>query len=169
MNPEITIANETTQDFAGIRQIIEIAFKQAEHSSGTEAEIVEELRNAEALAVSLVAKSGQEIVGHAAFSPVMIDGKDAEWYGLGPVAVRPDWQRKGIGSKLIRKGLGHLSDLGGKGCVVLGDPSYYHRFGFETDAGLKLEGVPPEFFMRLVLLGPEPKGLVTYHKAFEAE
>ena len=70
---------------------------------------------------------------------------------------------------LSGKGLGHLSDLGGKGCVVLGDPSYYHRFGFETDAGLKLEGVPPEFFMRLVLLGPEPKGLVTYHKAFEAE
>lgn len=167
MNTDVNIRFETPHDIPAIREVTEAAFEKAEHSSGTEAAIVDGLRAAEALTVSLVAEAAGQVVGHVAFSPITVDGESGHWYGLGPVSVRPDWQGKGIGSQLIREGLACLTDAGGKGCVVLGDPGYYRRLGFETDPDLRLDGVPAEYFMRLVLEGPVPKGRVAYHTAFD--
>lgn len=162
------IRSEASADQAVIRRITDAAFAGGEHSSGTEGAIVDALRDAGALTVSLVAEVDGQPVGHVAFSPVMVDGQDIGWFGLGPVSVRPDRQGRGIGSALIREGLGRLRWRGAKGCVVLGDPDYYLRFGFGHDPDLRYEGAPPEYFMRLVMAGPAPAGSVAYHAAFEA-
>src|SRR5262245_55623298 len=92
------IRGERPGDARAIRSITNAAFAGAEHSSGTEAAIVDALRASGAMTVSLVAVAGNEVVGHVAFSPVRIDGQDFGWYGLGPVSVRPDCQKQGIGA-----------------------------------------------------------------------
>ncbi|WP_269931134.1 GNAT family N-acetyltransferase [Aminobacter sp. HY435] len=161
------IRPEQPGDVETIRLLTQAAFKNAPHSSQTEAAIVDALRDAGALTVSLVAVEGDQIVGHVAFSPVTINGKDADWYGLGPVSVWPDRQAKGIGQALIREGLGRLKQRGAGGCVVLGDPGYYGRFGFASDPGLRYGDIPPEYFQRLAF-GPAPKGEVAYHPGFDA-
>ena len=161
------IRPEQPEDVADIRYITEAAFMSPEHSSQDEADIIDALRAADALTISLVAIEDDALIGHVAFSPVTIEGQSDDWYGLGPVAVRPDSQRQGVGDALIRKGLGRLAEIGALGCVVLGEPDYYGRFGFESLPGLELPGVPPEYFQCLAFGGRKvPKGRVAYHEAF---
>lgn len=119
---------------------------------------MDSLRAANALTISLVAVENDEIVGHVAFSPVPIESGDGEWFGLGPVSVRPDRQGSGIGKALIESGLAQLGDNGANGCVVLGDPGYYARFGFASDPALRYAEVPAEYFQRIVFRGPAPTG-----------
>lgn len=166
MSARIAIRPETPDDVAPISTLITAAFATARHSGGNEADIVAALRKAGMLSVSLVAVHDKELVGHAAFSPVSIsDGTDG-WYGLGPVATGPAHQRRGIGADMIRAGLAALQARGAAGCVVLGDPGYYGRFGFVADPGLAYPGVPAAAFQHLVLAGPAAKGIVTYSSAF---
>jgi len=164
------IRAEQPGDIDAIRALTSEAFATAPHCSGTEAAIVDGLRAAGALTLSLVAVAGdgteEALLGHVAFSPVTIDGTDRGWFGLGPASVRPDRQRGGIGSALIRDGLRRLREGGAGGCVLLGDPAYYGRFGFAADPALVLEGVPPDYFMRLAFGGEVPVGTVRYHAAF---
>ena len=148
-----------------IHQLIETAFGGAEHSSGTEARIVDALRSAGALPLSLVAEE-EVIVGHVAFSPVTIDGRDIGWFGLGPIAVRPGRQGRGIGAALIEAGLARLRQIDAGGCVVLGEPAYYARFGFRHEPGLRYPGPPAEYFQALSFGGDVPGGEVAYHPAF---
>lgn len=164
----MAIRPEHATDIPAIRALITAAFADAPHNSGTEAAIVDALRDAGALTLSLVFTQGDAIIGHAAFSPVTIDGQAGGWLGLGPVAVRPDRQRGGIGRTLIAEGLRQLRERGAKGCVVLGDPAYYRRFGFHADPALRYPGVPAEYFQRLGFDGDSPKGTVAYHPAFAA-
>lgn len=125
------------------------------------------MRATDALTISLVAIESGILVGHVAFSSVMIDGTDHCWFGLGPVSVKPDHQGTGIGSALIRTGLEQLRSRGAAGCVVLGDPAYYCRFGFEQDDDLRYESVPPEYFMRINFTTDDtPTGRVEYAPAF---
>jgi putative acetyltransferase len=162
------IRPERPEEVAAIRILTDTAFKDVLHSDQTEARIVEALRTAGALTLSLVAIQDGEVVGHVAFSPVRTNGAANDWYGLGPVSVRPERQRGGIGQALIRDGLDRLRSAGAAGCVVLGDPAYYGRFGFEYDPELCYGDVPPGYFQRLTLRGAPPKGEVTYHHGFEA-
>ncbi|WDZ78934.1 N-acetyltransferase [Ensifer adhaerens] len=162
------LRSERATDVATIRQITKAAFAPMPYSSQTEAEIIDALRAAGALTLSLVAVENGEIVGHVAFSPVAIDGEDMGWYGLGPISVRPDRQQGGIGGRLIREGLQRLATTGAKGCVLLGDPGYYKRFGFENHEGLRFEGPPAEYFMALAFNGPVPSGRVSFHDGFDA-
>ena len=163
------IRPEKPADEEFIRAVTTSAFLAAEHSDGNEASIVDGLRNAGALTISLVAANGGNIVGHVAFPPVMIDGILDWWFGLGPVSVDPNCQREGVGSALIEAGLTDLKRQGSKGCVVLGDPAYYRRFGFAVDPDLRLAGAPPEFFQRLSFDQQHHSGIVTYHPAFGGE
>jgi putative acetyltransferase len=160
------IRSERSLDIAAIRAVVIAAFKDAPYSNQTEADIVDALRAAGALAVSLIAADHDVVVGHVAFSPVRIAHAQGDWYGIGPVAVRPDRQRRGIGQALMTEGLRCLSSLHAAGCVVLGDPRYYHRFGFEADPELTYGGKPSPYFQRLVLRGPPAIGAVSYHAAF---
>jgi putative acetyltransferase len=105
-------------------------------------------------------------VGQIAFSRVTIDGQDCRWFGLGPVAVSPSHQRQGIGQALVNEGLKTIQNLGAQGCVLVGDPAYYRRFGFAHDPALRMEGVPPEVLLCLPICGQMPAGTVAHHPAF---
>jgi putative acetyltransferase len=109
------------------------------------------------------------VVGHIAFSPVTISDGCPNWYGLGPVSVLPEYQRRGIGGALIREGISRLKDLGARGCCLVGHPEYYRRFGFKNPQGLAHEGVPAEVFFALSLDGHIPQGIVEFHAGFKAE
>jgi len=164
----MNIRSELPGDASVIGSVTEAAFAQAAHSSHTEHFIVSALREHDAMAVSMVAEVDGSIIGHVAISPVSIaDGSD-HWFGLGPVSVLPEHQRQGVGSFLIERALAELRNKGAAGCVVLGEPAYYRRFGFVADLGLVLSGVPPEYFQVLSYVSVIPKGEVTYHRAFEA-
>jgi predicted N-acetyltransferase YhbS len=162
------ITLERPTDAPEIRRLTEAAFKGAPHSEGTEAQIVDALRAAGALKISLIALEADAIVGHCVFSPVSINGETRGWYGLGPVSVAPEAQRRGIGQALIRDGLKRLELINAAGCVVLGDPGYYGRFGFESDPELVYGHAPPGYFQRLLFAGAPPEGEVHYHPAFGA-
>lgn len=164
---DLRIRHEEPRDAAAIRALTEAAFRGKPYSSGTEARIVDALRAADALAISVVAVLDEAIVGHAAFSPVTINGQMDHWFGLGPVSVSPDQQRRGVGQALIRDGLDRLRGLNAKGCVVVGDPGYYRRFGFENDADLRYGDIPQMYVQRLAFVEPPPQGEVAFHPGFD--
>lgn len=164
----ITLRNEQPADIDSIARLTEAAFRNEEHSSHTEQFIVAALRKAGQLSVSLVAEENGAIIGHVAVSPVTISSGATGWYGLGPISVWPDRHGQGIGSSLMKAALAELQRLGAEGCVLLGDPGYYARFGFKVHPGLELPGVPQEYFQALSFASTVPTGVVTYHQAFEA-
>ena len=164
----VRLRPETPGDATGIAGLTSAAFLAAPHTSHTEAQIVDALRGAGWLAVSLVAESAGELVGHVACSPVAVSDGSAGWYGLGPIAVLPARQGEGIGSALMHAALQALRAQGAAGCVLLGEPGYYQRFGFRPEPGLVLPGVPPEYFMALPFGATVPRGEVSYHPAFGA-
>ena len=166
---EIVIRDETTDDAAVITEVTAAAFETLEISSHTEQFIVKALRSAGALTVSLVAEAAGRVVGHIAFSPVTISDGTENWYGLGPVSVLPDYQRRGIGKALIQEGLSRLRKQGASGCCLVGHPQYYRRFGFQNVAGLVHEGVPQEAFFALSFDGHLPQGDVAFHEGFKAD
>jgi putative acetyltransferase len=160
---------ERPGDASQIGQITTAAFAPMPFSEGDEARVIDALRDAGALSISLVAITAEgELVGHIAFSPVRIDGQPGDWYGLGPVSVAPRIQRQGVGRALIADGLDRLRALRAAGCVLLGDPEYYRRFGFLSDPTLTYRGRPNRYFQRLVLNGPPAKGDASFHSAFDA-
>ena len=166
------IRPETPEDVQAIEMLTAIAFKNKPYSEGTEQIIINRLRAAGALALSLVAEMDGNIIGHIAFSKVTINGKDIDWYGLGPISVQPELQKQGIGSKLMYGGLAGIRAIGARGCVLLGDPNYYNRFGFKSYPELIYAGSPaPEYFMALPFYDADtiPKGNVEFHKAFYGE
>lgn len=99
--------------------------------STAEADLVNQLRENGQLTLSLVAvdECGQ-CIGYIAFSRLLLNGDDYHWVALAPVVVDAAYQRQGIGQALIKEGLNSLNEFGYEAVVVLGDPAYYHRFGF---------------------------------------
>lgn len=164
----ITLRSEQPGDIEAIDTLTRAAFLEAPHTDHTEHLIVAALRDAGALTLSLVAEEGGRLVGHVAISPVTLSDGTGSWYGLGPISVLLERHGQGIGSRLMRQGLGDLEALGAAGCVVLGDPGYYGRFGFVPVAGLTLPGVPPDYFQALAFAGDFPRGEVSYHPGFSA-
>jgi putative acetyltransferase len=148
MSQTLTIRQETTADFSGIRTVVQAAFGRK-----GESDLVDGLRRSGALILSAVALSDDRIVGHVAFSSLTIDESRLA-LALAPVAVMPDCQRRGVGSALIRWSLEECQRLGHEVVIVLGDPSYYCRFGFTPclEFGIVCPfPVPPEHFMVLEL------------------
>ncbi|SMC67651.1 N-acetyltransferase [Rhizobium sp. RU36D] len=160
------IRAEAPGDELAIGRVTEAAFAGKPYSDQTEHLIVSRLRQAAALTISLVAETEGEIVGHVAFSPVTLSGGEVNWCGMGPVSVLPERQGDGIGSQLIRAGLEQLNLLGANGCVVVGSPKLYPKFGFRHHADLTYPDLPPEYFMILTLQGATPSGMVAFHPAF---
>lgn len=164
----VLIRDETPADITPISEVTIAAFQSLEISAHTEQLIIDALRAAQALTISLVAEVGGQVVGHVAFSPVTLSDGTPHWYGLGPVSVLPSHQRQGIGQALIRDGLSRLKALNARGCCLVGHPAYYRQFGFTNPAGLAVEGVPPEVFFALPFDGHMPQGTVTFHAAFQS-
>jgi putative acetyltransferase len=169
MDAEIAIRSETNADVGAITEVTLAAFKTLEISNPTEQFIIEALRAAKALTVSLVAELDGRVVGHIAFSPVTISDGTQNWYGLGPVSVLPEFQRQGIGKALVREGLSRLKGLNARGCCLVGYPEYYRKFGFNNLSGLVHDGVPPEVFLAVSFDGRIPRGAVTFHEGFKAD
>ncbi|WP_312316081.1 N-acetyltransferase [Stenotrophomonas sp.] len=160
------IRPERAQDIPVIHALTREAFADAPHRDGTEQDVLDALRAAGALSVSLVAEEGGALVGHVALSPVTLSDGSEDWYGLGPLSVAPAQQGRGVGSALMQAALAALEERGAAGCVLLGDPGYYGRFGFRADPRLRLAGVPPEYFQAVLLKGAWPDADVQYHAAF---
>lgn len=161
------IRTETQIDIKGIEEVTLAAFTGLFSDNPTEHLIVNGLREAGVLFLSLVAKQDGQIVGHVAFSPVLINREDKGWYGLGPISVLPELQKQGIGSALIKEGLSKIREMGAKGCVLEGSPDYYQRFGFKSYSGLTYEFAPePKYFMALPFYEEVPEGKVDFHEAF---
>jgi putative acetyltransferase len=168
MDSKIVIRDETHNDVCAITEVTIAAFETLEISNHTEQFIVEALRAAKALTVSLVAEMDGRVIGHIAFSPVAISDGTANWYGLGPVSVLPACQRQGIGKALIQEGLLCLKEMHAQGCCLVGHPDYYRKFGFTNVPGLVYEGVPQEVFFALSFDGHTPQAAVTFHDGFKA-
>lgn len=162
----IIVRKEKDDDIVKIHEVTIAAFLDAPHTNHAEQFIVKALRDSGALSISLVAEDAGRIVGHVALSPVVISDGSNGWFGLGPISVEPSEQGKGIGSQLMRVALTELGNIKANGCVLLGDPGYYKRFGFKPIDGLVLPDVPPEYFQANLLQGTYPRGEVTYHESF---
>ena len=160
------IRPECASDRDAIRAVTQAAFRDVAHSDHTEHLVIDRLRQAGALVVSLVAEEEHRLIGHIGFSPVGLKGDTGLLFGLGPLSVLPEMQGRGVGSALIHQGLDTLGQEDATACVVMGDPGYYSRFGFRQDARLKAEGIDNEYFMVLPLQGGPPSGIVRYHQAF---
>ena len=163
-----TIREESPSDVAVIHAVTAAAFLNAPHADHREPFIVDALRKAGVLSVSLVAEQAGTVVGHVAVSPVSVSDGSAGWYGLGPISVVPELQRQGIGSLLMKEALRRLRERSAAGCVLLGDPAYYSRFGFKAEPDVVLPDVPPEYFQALPFGSSLPRGVVTYHESFSA-
>jgi putative acetyltransferase len=166
---DISLRSEKAADIFPIEAVIVAAFLNAPHTSHTEQFIVHALRKSGKLAVSLVAELEGTVVGHAAASPVSISDGATGWFGLGPISVMPEYQRRGIGSRLVSDALQALRERSASGCVVLGERDFYGRFGFRSEASLVLRDVPAEYFQVLSFGSSLPRGLVTYDVAFSAQ
>lgn len=166
MSNELTIRLEKACDHKAISRIIQSAFQDVGYSNQKEHLLVADLRKNDALTLSLVAQKEQEILGHIAFSEVTINGQFDAWYGLAPVAVLPEYQGRGIGSALIEHGLHELKRLGANGCVLVGEPDFYKRFGFQHQNQLVYEGVPAAYFLVQSFTDSIPEGEVAYHPLF---
>ena len=162
------LRKETVADVEAITEVTIAAFKNHQISNHTEQFIINALRDANALTISLVAEIDGRVVGHIAFSPVIISDGTKDWYGLGPVSVLPDYQKQGIGKSLINEGLSLLKDMSGKGCALVGDPNYYKRFGFKNYPELIHDGVPQEVFLALPFNEKVPQGTIVFHEGFLA-
>jgi putative acetyltransferase len=169
MNPQIVIRRETASDVSAIGEVTVAAFQTLKISNLTEQYVIEALRAASALTLSLVAEADGRVVGHIAFSPVTISDGTRNWYGLGPISVLPAYQRQGIGKALMHEGLSQLKALNAQGCCLVGHPEYYRKFGFGNVSELVVEGVPPEVFFALSFDGHMPQGTVAFHEAFKAD
>lgn len=143
---DFKIRNEEPRDIEQVRAILRATFP-----TDAECKLVDALRASNKAILSLVAAKDDQVLGHILFSPVSTTpSRQAKGIGLAPVAVRPDVQSGGIGSELIREGLHRCRKLGYDFCVVLGNPKYYQRFGFEkaSNFGLQNEyGVDEEFMI----------------------
>lgn len=159
------IRNEIAGEEALISALVTEAFATAPHASGTEALIVERLRAAGALALSLVAEEAGGPAGHLAASPALLDGQGG-WMAIGPLAVRPERQGRGLGSALMRAALENLRATGAQGAVLVGDPDYYARFGFTPRPGLTTPGVSDIYVLGLGFGEGAPRGAIAFHPAF---
>ena len=167
---KVVIREEREGDIVAIYRVNELAFGQP-----GEAALVDQLREDGLHALSLVALLDGEVVGHILFSPVEISDEGLVWVsvGLGPMAVLPDHQRKGIGTLLIQRGLKELKKIGFMSVVVLGHPEYYPKFGFVTASkhGLRCKWEVPDEAWMVCELQPGGlagvSGLVEYAPAFD--
>lgn len=161
------IREETSDDIDAIRDVVRSAFAGAPGEGRLETRIVDALRADGALRVSLVAAIDGRIAGHVGFSPAHPAEADGDWYVLAPVSVAPADQGHGVGAALVSAGLRMLQEQGARGCVVLGDPAYYARFGFRATPGFTLTGAPDGAFQALAFdASIQTGGEVALHPVF---
>lgn len=162
----ILIRSETATDRDAIFLLTKRAFAPMPFAAGDEHELVNALRDAGALCLSLVAERDGQIIGHLALSPATHISGDTGWFGLGPISVDPAHQRKGLGGALIAEGMAWLRTQTASGVILTGDPNYYTRHGFEPAPAHAPDNEPAEYFMVLPMADAIPTGRFSFHPAF---
>ncbi len=162
----ILIRSETAHDHRAIYDLTKRAFAPMPYAGGDEQDLVDALRANAALEISLVAQDAGQIVGHIAFSRAFPENGAGGWYALGPVSTAPEQQQEGIGRRLIETGLELLRDRCAAGCILIGNPALYSKFGFVLRPDLAPAGEPAEFFQILGLAASEPGAIVHFHPLF---
>lgn len=165
---DITIRPETAADTVAIHALTARAFAGKSYSDGNEQDLIDALRYAGALTVSLVAEHGGQIIGHVALSPAFAQDGSPGWFALGPVSVDPLWQRQGVGGRLIQESMARLMALNAAGCVVLGDTGYYPRHGFVPRPELAPPSEPAQHYMTRPLRDAIPETQVSFHPILSA-
>ena len=173
---EINIREELEKDYEVVERLTEEAFKSAEHSDGTEHLLVNRLRKSDDFIkeLSLVAEDNRKVIAHLMLTKAKINNGDmsVETLALAPVSVIPEYQGKGIGSKLINIALESARRLGYKSVIVLGHDKYYPKFGFVPASKYEIKDpfdVPDEAFMVKELNDGSligVSGIVEYAKEF---
>lgn len=166
---KLDVRHETPEDEADVHTLNASAFE-----TDAEARLVDALRASGSLTLSLVAILDGTLVGHIAFSPVVVEakGRSVQGIGLAPMAVAPSHQRQGVGRRLIEEGLQHLRAQGHPFCVVLGHVDYYPRHGFVRGSahGIRWEqGHDEAFFVQALTPGglEGVSGVVRYRPEFD--
>ena len=166
----LMVRPETPDDHAAVRRVNELAFGQP-----NEADLVDRLRDSRHMILSLVAELDTAVVGHILFTQVSLESPGACWpaVGLGPMAVLPEHQRRGIGARLVHEGLDRCRRAGHLVVFVVGHPTYYPRFGFEPalPRGITcIWDVPDDVFM-VAELEPDKlrghQGIIRFAPAFD--
>lgn len=134
----IIICTESSSDFSAIARL-----NREVHGRDDEAQLVEKLRASGAPVLSLVAKEDGQVLGHALFVPVTIEGSPLKGIGLGPLSVPREQRKREVDSLLIKAGLASCRDEGYGFAVVTGEPEFYARFGFELAGNLGLRSKLP--------------------------
>lgn len=164
----ITVRAERPGDEAAIAKVNAAAFADHPHSEGTEPAIVARLREDGDLTLSLVAEDATgRIVGHAAFSAAILSTGDRGWETLGPIAVLPECQARGIARAMLAEAERILRARGAKGIVLLGDPALYARLGFTRDTPLHVNGPLAEYFHARAFVAAVPAASITFAPAFK--
>lgn len=162
------IRPEHANDHAAIFEITKRAFAPMPFSDGDEQELIGRFRNEGVLALSLVAEIDGAVVGQITLTPAFAADGSAGWFALGPIAVAPEFHSKKIGSKLIEVAIAWLREQDAAGCVLVGNPTYYRRFGFKPNPALAPKGEPAEYYQILPLRVQEPSVVVSFHPLFYA-
>ncbi|MEO5756846.1 MAG: N-acetyltransferase [Mesorhizobium sp.] len=160
------IRHEEPRDYKSIHELTSRAFARMSFGDGTEAPLIDLLRDSGDLTISLVAEFHGQVAGHVAFSPVTIDDKRDGWFGLGPISVEPERQRQGIGRALVKAGLKLLEEDGARGCALIGNPAIYSRFGFSSNGQLTYGKIDPREVQWIVFSGDPPVGVLNFAPAF---
>ncbi|EME84506.1 uncharacterized protein MYCFIDRAFT_195531 [Pseudocercospora fijiensis CIRAD86] len=152
----VRIRPEQSRDIPDIATLITTAYSNNTRLNHLAlAPALSRLRSESALHHSLVSTCGHEqVVGHIAAFPVLVDGHDQDWLGLAPLSVKWELQGQGIGTMLVNELLKALREAGVNGCVVAGRPKFYQRFGFQRDPNLRFAGAPASAFLALHMNGP---------------
>ena len=156
------IRDEHIDDADILHQLTYDAFKPMTFSDDSEADCLRQLRAEGDLYMSLIAEQDGDIIGHAAFSPASIGTSPDRWYALGPISVRADRQRQGIGRALIAEGLARLRKMNAPGCVLTGNPAVYASSGFRSDGQLTYGDLPVEYIQYICFSDASPAGEVTF-------
>lgn len=162
----LILRDETDVDRAVIHDLTRRAFAPMPFAGGDEQDLIDRLRAARALSVSLVAELNGQVVGHVAFSPANAADGSLGWYALGPIAVEPGLQRRGIGRRMIHEGLQRLRAADAAGCILVGNPAVYGPSGFRPFPQLAPLGIPSQFFMIHPLRVAEPVSVAAFHPLF---
>lgn len=161
------IRPETPHDVDAIHHLTKQAFAPMPFSDGTEPDNIRTLRNHGDLTLSLIAEEGGEIIGHVAFSPVTLDGAHNGWFGLGPISVRVDKQKQGIGTALVHTGLKALKTQNANGCALIGNPAVYGPMGFKSNGLLHHGDLELRLVQHITFNGPAPTGTLQFAAAFD--
>ncbi len=159
---------EEPKDHGAIYALTKRAFAPMPFAAGDEQDLIDALRDGDALSLSLVAEQRGTVIGHVALSPASHESGQDGWFGLGPISVEPGLQKTGVGGALIADATAWMKARHARGCILVGDINYYARHGFQPAPAHAPENEPAEHFMVLPLGGGIPAGRFRFHPAFHA-